>query len=481
MSRLQEVNVPPLSLARFKPLIGPETYAAIEDAVRRARIELEGSVLWNVNSTAQGGGVAELLHSQLAYTRGAGVDTRWLVIEGDPEFFRITKRIHHRLHGEPGDGGPLGDAERKHFEEVTKRNEVALQETVRPDDLVILHDPQTAGLVEPLHGTGAKIIWRCHVGADKTNELIEETWEFLYPYIESADAYVFSRHAFVPKQIDPERTELIAPSIDPFSVKNQSMDPATVRAILAHVGLFTGDVQGGAPTFTHVDGSPGRVDHRAEVLSTGPPPSFDTPTVVQVSRWDSLKDPLGVVKGFAEHVDAGTGAHLIVAGPNVRAITDDPEGAETLDEVEAFWRTLPQSRRACVHLACLPMADPEENAAIVNALQRQATVIVQKSIKEGFGLTVTEAMWKSRPVVASAVGGVNEQIVDGECGLLVHDPTDLKEFGEKVLMVLKDPELAGRLGAAAHDCAKEKFLGPRNLLQYLALIERVSRKTAPHA
>jgi trehalose synthase len=209
------------------------------------------------------------------------------------------------------------------------------------------------------------------------------------------------------------------------------------------------------------------------VISSGPPPSYDDPLVVQVSRWDRLKDPMGVMVGFAEHVAVSTDAHLVLAGPNVRGIADDPEGEEVLDEVEHHWRELPGPARGRVHLACLPMDDIEENAAIVNALQRRATVVIQKSLMEGFGLTVAEAMWKSRPVVASRIGGIQDQIEHGRTGLLVSDPRDLKEFGSCVLSLLEDTEGAERMGQEARSRVRTDFLGPRHLMQYLELVDRL--------
>ena len=198
-----------------------------------------------------------------------------------------------------------------------------------------------------------------------------------------------------------------------------------------------------------------------EVLSTGPPPSVGDPLVVQVSRWDRLKDHMGVMLGFAEHV-VHPDAHLILAGPNVTSVTDDPEGAEVLEEAAAAWRGLPHVRRSRIHLACLPMADIEENAAIVNALQRHATVVVQKSIAEGFGLTVAEAMWKARPVVASAVGGIQDQIEDGVTGLLLEDPADLEGFGKLVTRLLEDPAFATELGSHAREEVRAHFLANRH-------------------
>jgi trehalose synthase len=205
--------------------------------------------------------------------------------------------------------------------------------------------------------------------------------------------------------------------------------------------------------------------------------------VVQVSRWDRLKDHEGVMTGFAEHVAPATGAHLILAGPNVSAVADDPEGAEVLNEVWAAWRELPHARRSRVHLSCLPMADIEENAAIVNALQRHATVVVQKSLEEGFGLTVAEAMWKSRPVVASAVGGIQDQIQDGVTGVLLEDPTDIDTFGRLVLDLLNDPQRAQEIGARAREHVRRNFLANRHAVQYIDLFASVieARKQAAAA
>jgi trehalose synthase len=274
---------------------------------------------------------------------------------------------------------------------------------------------------------------------------------------------------------------VIQPSIDAFSPKNQDMGSEAVAAILAHVGLLIGDERSSAlPTFVRTDGSPGRVDHLCEIMSTGPPPDFATPLVVQVSRWDRLKDPIGVMRGFAEHVAHRTSAHVILAGPTVHSVADDPEGAQVFDEAEAAWRELPHIQRSRVHLACLPMIDLEENAAIVNALQRQATVIVQKSLEEGFGLTVAEGMWKSRPVVASSVGGIKDQIEDDVTGVLVHNPRDAAEFGEKVASLLESSDRADAIGARAHEHVRQHFLVNRHSLQYIRLLGEILPTPGAH-
>ncbi|MGH2978710.1 MAG: glycosyltransferase, partial [Solirubrobacterales bacterium] len=367
----QEVHVAPISPERLEPVLDPDAWREFQQGIDQARKLFEGRVIWMVNSTAAGGGVAEMLRSFQAYTRGVGVDVRWLVMTGTPEFFRITKRMHNRLHGAAGDGGELGVDEQRVYEQVAAANAEHLAALVRDGDIVLLHDPQTAGMVPRLKQTGAHVVWRSHIGAERPNELVLAAWQFLEGYLRPADACVFSRHAYIPDWANALPTEVIQPSIDVFSPKNQDLDPDVVRATLTHVGL-TVDGAGGAPVFTRYDGTPGRVDRLCEVLSTGPPPRFADPLVVQVSRWDRLKDHMGVMLGFAEHVAPATDAHLVLAGPTVHSVADDPEGAEVLDEVVTAWQGLPHARRSRVHLSCLPMADIEENATIVNALQRHA-------------------------------------------------------------------------------------------------------------
>jgi trehalose synthase len=472
-ARLQEVEVQALDAARLEPLIGPDRLARYEAIAEATQTRLAGRAVLNVNSTATGGGVAEMLQTLLAYGRGAGLDVHWLVIQGDPAFFAITKRIHNGLYGSPGDGAALGEAERRHYERVSRRNAEELLALVRPGDVVLVHDPQPAGITAALRRAGARIIWRCHVGIDEPNEWSERAWAFLRPYLDEVDAFVFSRRAFAPSWAAPERTHVIPPSIDPFSAKNEPISRRNVRLALAYVGLLGGDGSVPAVPFTRRDGSPGRINRRVDVLQTGPPPPPEAPLVVQVSRWDRMKDMPGVMTGFATHVDPALGAHLLLSGPAVTGVADDPEAAEVLEECIALWRDLPHAQRSRVHLACTPMADPDEAASIVNALQRHASVVVQKSLAEGFGLTVAEAMWKGRPIVASAVGGIVDQIVSGVHGLLVEDPRDLRVFGSAVETLLRDRTEADRLAENARRRAGAEFLGDRHLEQYGRLLEQL--------
>jgi trehalose synthase len=457
-----------LPLDRYATLLGESRMRHTARRVADLRQRLAGRVVWNVSSTAIGGGVAEMVRSLLAYARGAGVDARWVVIQGTPSFFQLTKRLHNAIHGSPGDSSPLGPEQHQLYQAVTAPNAADLAPMVRRDDVAIIHDPQPAGLIAPLTERGARVIWRCHIGHDQTNDEVQLGWRFLAPYVRDAAAYVFSRASYVPQQLDAARAHIIPPSIDPFSPKNEQLGDEVVRAILAYTGIIAGPSDG--PTlFLREDGTPSRVDRVADIVREGPPPGPALPLVVQVSRWDRLKDPVGVLAGFGG-VD-GAGEQLVLAGPNVAAVVDDPEGAEVYAETVTAWRALPPPLRRRCHIVSLPTEDVGENAAIVNALQRHATVIVQKSLHEGFGLTVSEAMWKNRPVVASAVGGISDQIDDGVQGLLLRDPTDRVAFARAVSRVLADPALAQRMGRAGHERVLERYLGLDSLLRYGAVIE----------
>ena len=470
---LHQEPVTELSPERFRDVLSAAGVADLERTISGGRELLDGRTLWSVNSTARGGGVAEMLRSLIGYARGAGIDARWAVIDGDDEFFRITKRLHNRLHGHAGDGGPLGASERAAYERRSTANAQALLERVQPRDVVLLHDPQTAAIVPPLVEAGIPVIWRAHIGIDTPNDRAREAWSFLIPYVEPADAYVFSRESFAWEGLDRGKITLIPPSIDAFAPKNQVMSFTGITAILRAAGLAVNHPHPVRAVFERLDGSVGTVEHAARLVEEAPL-RLDVPLVAQVSRWDRLKDPAGVLAGFVEHVPSADEPHLVLAGPDVMAVADDPEGAEVFAEAEAAWNRLSPGDRGRVHLALLPMVDADENAVIVNALQRRADVVVQKSLAEGFGLTVAEAMWKGRPVVASAVGGIQDQIEDGTTGRLV-DPEDLAAFGSRVGELLADPHAAERMGQAAQMRVRDLFLGARHLGQYVELLGRVLR------
>jgi trehalose synthase len=466
MARPKFVQIRPRRLDRFEPLLG-EDYRRVQETAARARDRFQGRAVWHVSSTLRGGGVAEMLRSMLSYARGAGIDTRWVVLRERAEFFAITKRLHNNLHGDPGDGGPLGAREREIYEETLAKSASHLSPLLQAGDIVFLHDPQTAGLAPAAKAAGARVVWRCHIGADHPNPVARGAWEFLSPYVRAADVYVFSRSAYAWDVLDAERTRTMAPSIDPFSPKNEDLDPGAVEGIVAVIGLGP-NPPGAFPVFTRADGTPGRVERRAEIVQEARLPEGAT-VVAQVSRWDRLKDHRGLLECFGSHL-GDSDLHLVLAGPATAAVADDPEGAGVWDEITARWRRLPTEIRTRVHLACLPMDDLDENASMVNALQRRADVVVQKSLAEGFGLTVAEAMWKRRPVIGTRVGGIQDQIVDGVSGILIDDPRDLEAAGAAIVGLTTDRRSAEAMGDAAHERIREHFLAASRLMEYAELL-----------
>jgi len=440
---VQEVRVAPVPLERLTDLLAPDRVEQLGRHVAVARRLLGGRTVWNINSTARGGGVAEMLHGLVAYAAGAGIAVRWLAVGGDPDFFAVTKRIHNRLHGVAGDSGALDDAARATYDATLARQQQQVLDLVRPGDVVLLHDPQTVGLARVLREHGAWVVWRCHVGVEEHDEWTREAWAFLRELVEPAHACVFSRAQFAPDWVERRWLRVIPPSLDPFSPKNTPLGAAEVRALVQRDGLV-------------VEGSPVPVD--------------DARVVLQVSRWDRLKDMSGVLDAFARHLDAlPPDVHLVLAGPETSGVADDPEATEVLAECRAQWRSLPAPARERSHLLSVPMADLDDNARIVNALQRRCDVAVQKSLAEGFGLTVTEPMWKSRPVVASAVGGILDQVEDGVSGLLLDDPRDGAALANALASLLADPARCARMGRAAHLRVRDHYLADRHLIQYVEL------------
>jgi trehalose synthase len=337
-------------------------------------------------------------------------------------------------------------------------------------------------MAEGVSELGAHVVWRCHVGTDTTNDEATRGWGFLEPYLRSADAAIFTRRAYAPAWADPGRIWEIPPSLDPFSTKNRPLPPADVREALRHAGLVSFAADHGRRDFVRRDGSPARLRPHFDIAVAGGPIPEGARLVLQVSRWDRLKDMSGVLAAFASHLDRlPDDVHLMLVGPEAAGVSDDPEAVEVLAECEQIWAAQPEAARARLHLCSLPMDDVDENAHLVNALQRHASVVVQKSLAEGFGLTVTEPMWKGRPVVASRLGGIGDQIVHGESGLLLDDPTDLDAFMDLVRQVLVDDDLATRLGDAARERVRDRFLGDRHLRQYVDLFGALLDGPSPGA
>jgi trehalose synthase len=336
-----------------------------------------------------------------------GVDTRWTIIKGDEKFFDVTKKFHNALHGRKEN---IASKDFSLFLEVNKGN---IEELKFQGDIIFIHDPQPAALIAKKKEFGEKWIWRCHI--DVSNP-VKEVWEFVRNFVIEYDAAVFSAPNFT--QQLPIRQFLISPSIDPLSDKNKELSSDVIDSVLSKYGL-----------------------------------DKDKPIIAQISRFDYLKDPIGVIQAF-EMVRKSIDCQLVLAGGTA---TDDPESEKVLEEVRER-----ASGNSDIHILLIPPGSDIE----INALQQAATVILQKSIKEGFGLTVTEALWKGKPVVASAVGGIQLQVKNKFTGLLCHS---IEGAAYALKRLLSNPEYADWLGKNAREHIRQNFLITRHLKDYLLL------------
>lgn len=403
----------------------------------------------HVNATATGGGVAELLHGLVRLQRAEGCNAGWAVIAGNDEFYAVTKYLHHLLHGQ-ADPAPL----REEGSLTAYRSALAsqgswLSERVGPGDVVVLHDPQTLGLAPHLSGTGARVLWHCHIGADVPESRGPgAVWDAFADDLAAVDGVITTLSQFAPSLVPAEKRHVACPGIDPAAPKNRLLGDSLIAELLAGIGLT----------------SPNTSSPHAEVLQREPLPP-EARVVVQVSRWDPLKDMPGVVRCVP---DLPPDVHLVLVGTDPRQIPDDPEGFAVLAEVRETWENLPEPDRRRVHLVNTSLRSPEDSALIVNAVQRRADVVLQKSLAEGFGLSVTEALIKERPVVAAAVGGLRSQVMHGRTGLLV-DPQDRADVVRALNTLLADPELARALGRRGARWASERYTIHRLVADYGAI------------
>jgi trehalose synthase len=387
----------------YAAVIGEPAVAEIRGLARR----LQGRQVCMVNSTAVGGGVAELLNRLVPLLQDLGIPTRWERIRGTGDFFRVTKQIHNALHGARAEiTPPMWDL----FLAVTADNAVVLDLGA---DLVVIHDPQPVALIRARPDRGGRWVWRCHVDVSRP---WPDTWQFLRRFVEQYDASVFSAPEFA--QLLPITQYMIHPAIDPLAEKNRELTSGEIEAVLTRLGIRD-----------------------------------DRPIVTQVSRFDRLKDPVGVIRAY-QLARRTVDCQLVLAGGGAG---DDPEGAAVLAEVRQAADGDPR-----IHILELPPFSDRE----INALQRASAVVVQKSLREGFGLTVTEALWKRRPVIASAVGGIPLQVLHNLTGLLVHS---IEGTAHRIRTLLRDPAFARRLGENGHEYVKTRFLTTSNLRAWLAL------------
>jgi trehalose synthase len=398
----------------------------------------ERPLLVHVNATATGGGVSELLRGLARHQRAA-----WAVIAGTADFYAVTKYLHHLLHGR-ADPALLDDLALLRTYRATLAPQAEwFARRLTPGDVVVLHDPQTLGLAPGIKAAGARVVWHCHIGAVVAPERGPgAVWRAFDVELAALDAVVTTLPEFAPPNV--RDLFVVPPAIDPAAPKNRELTPDEVATVLAEIGLTTDRVSSGV-TITQQKPLP----HTARV-------------VLQVSRWDRLKDMPGVVRcvvGLPDDV------HLVLAGTDPTEIPDDPEGLAVLAEVGDVLTGLSEVDRARVHLVNISLKQPDYNALVVNALQRRADVVLQKSLQEGFGLTVAEAMVKGRAVIASEVGGLRLQIMDGHNGLLV-DPVDLDAVRAALARLLDDPVLRQELGERARTSALERYTMRRLVEDY---------------
>jgi trehalose synthase len=468
-----------------------ESIAHLADPVRELRAEaallipkLAGRTLWMVNSTAQGGGVAEMLPKMISLLEELGLPTRWAVVGTDKqEYFALTKRIHNLIHGQ---GEPrLDAADRELFEAVNRENADDLRKHLRPEDILVVHDPQPAALGAMLkEELGLRTLWRCHIGLDERLPATRAAWNFLKPYAETYDHAVFSAPEYIPDYLAGYST-IIHPALDPCSHKNRELSPHKIVGILCNSGLKVEREPVLTPPFSKPamrlrgDGS------FVPASQLGGIGLLYRTTVTQISRWDRLKGYRPLMEGFLQlkmrlndldrkwdrrHRRRIGIARLVLGGPDPASIQDDPEGKEVLEELIDYYCRLTPEYQNDIALLTLPMDSRKENALMVNALQRCSTIVAQNSTQEGFGLTATEAMWKRVPILGTHACGLRQQITHGIHGMLTRDPNNADEIAENLDELLKAPLQRDLLARAAQRRVHQEFLVFAQLRSWLRLL-----------
>lgn len=454
----------------------------IETQARLLRGRLKGHRLWMINSTEQGGGVAEMLPTLMALFNDLKIPMTWLVMQPqDPLFFIFTKKLHHLLHGRNPSGGMITPEEKMIYEQDSRKIAKALAQILGPHDLLVVHDPQplAAGAFLNEVRPAIKLLWRCHIGTEFQNQYTKQVWEFLTPYLKKYRQCFFSHPDYIPLPLK-KKSAILHPAIDPLSDKNIWLSTDLLVGILERGGLHGPRRKGFKRPVLRLTAA----NKREKAADLNP---ITTPIVLQISRFDHLKGFIPLMKGFL-HMKQKARAHrykglqtlakhmirdsvLILAGPELGEVADDPEPVVVLQEILEFYRSLPKAQQRQIYILLLPMASKRENALICNALQRSASVIVQNSIREGFGLTVAEALWKEVPVLASAVGGIRLQIRDKETGLQIKNPHNAKEVGQKLLYLLTHYRERMAYARRGWLHAMENFLTPVQLKNYLHIFK----------
>ncbi len=399
------------ALDRYSEICGPD----VIDQLRQLVVPLKGAKVIHVNSTREGGGVAEILAKLVPLKMELGIDVSWEVIEGNAEFFRCTKGFHNALQGNKVE---IPQSLLENYENTNRKNAEGLRDKLEEADIVFIHDPQPAPLLEYCPNRRGKWFWRCHIDASKPYRPV---WKYLRSFVAGYDASIFSLAAFA--QPLPHVEYLIAPSIDPLSEKNIELDQSWVESVVSNLGV-----------------------------------DLERPVMTQVSRFDIFKDPVGVIRAYRLTKKFIPTLQLILAGGEA---TDDPEAITVLDEVRTAANNDPD-----IHIVLLP---PDAHRSI-NALQRASDIVLQKSLKEGFGLTVTEAMWKGKPVIGGDTGGIRIQVVNHQTGFLVNTP---EGAALRARYLLFHRDLLQEMGEKARSFVRENFLLTRHLREYLTIMVSV--------
>ena len=481
------VNVP-----KGRALEDYESYASLYWTVKEFRTEasifvpkLQKRKIWMINSTETGGGVAEMLPRLVSVMRQLGLDVDWAVMETDKlAFFNLTKKIHNNIHGK---ADPFFNEEhREVYEQVNFENANEFLKIVSPDDFVIIHDPQPMGMAKILrsHHPNLKLIWRCHIGLDEENEQTKNAWDFLGEYFEYYDHQVYSAPEYIPKNLTGH-VSVVHPSIDPLTAKSKDLTTHRISGILSNAGL----IPNLHPTVTEpFVAQAQRLQANGEFASPMTPQDIGLlyrPIITQVSRWDRLKGFFPLIEGFAmmkKKLDGWNNgpdklkepvriSRLVLAGPDPEAVKDDPEGLEVLNELIDYFCNLPKDIQEDIALVVLPMKSTEENALIVNAIQRCSTVIVQNSLREGFGLTATEAMWKTKPVMVSNACGLRQQVRDQIDGKMISNPEDPEMIAKTLMEMLANPDQREIWASNAQRRVIDNFLIMTHVKNWISVLD----------
>ena len=478
---------------RSYPLEAYKVYHKLEELINKSQVSTlnfgqilkkNKNKLWMINSTETGGGVAEMLPKLITLIRELGIPTEWAVIETKKAaFFNLTKSLHNLIHGKEVKNN-FSDEDRAIYESVNKQNLKEFLPHVSDGDIVVVHDPQPLALGHFLKKKkNIHLIWRSHIGVEFDNNSTKIVWDFLKPYFDEYDHGIFTCKEYIPK-VFPKKTSIITPGINPYSHKNRSLSMEKLIGILSSAGLFQTDVTIYKPFTEPIMflNDAGEFTPEANIKLLG------HPVITEISRWDSLKGFSEVLVAFSllkQRLADGQlskltplqtktieSAKLCLAGPSPDSVADDPEAQSVLTEIKQLYKDLPFFIKRDVAIISLPMASRKENALIVNALQRVSAIVIQNSFQEGFGLTVTEAMWKEVPIIGSKVKGIMLQVRDGTEGILINDPKNFEELSNAMLKMLtdkKDREMYGRQG---HQRVLNEFTIISMLEKYVNIIDK---------